>query len=340
MRRFRSMPPIARVAIMFALLALVLAPQRAVAAEPVRIAQQFGISYLPVIVMQDLHLLEEEGRARGVELAPEWITYSNGTPINEALISGSLDIGSGGIGPMLIIWARTRANLKVRGLATLNAMPLWLTTSNPRVKTIADFTERDRIALPAAKVSIQAVVLQMAARQVFGPGQETRLDTLTVSMGHPDALINLLGGKSEIDAHFGSAPYMYDELADPRIHRVLDSFEVLGGPHSFNAVWTTTRYHDGHPQVIAAFLAALRRALELIRTEPETAAASWIRTQKTQLTVEQAAAMIRLPENHWTMAPRKLEEIARFMRDTGTLQVSPESWKDVFFPDIHDLDGN
>lgn len=319
---------------------LLLAATLPAAAEPVRIAQQFGISYLPLIVMQDRHLVEEEGKSRGLELAPEWIQYSNGTPINEALISGSLDIASGGIGPLLTIWARTRTNLKVRGIAALNAMPIWLTTSNPNVTTIADFTDRDRIALPAVKVSVQAVVLQMAARLTFGPGEEHRLDSLTVSMGHPDAEAALLGGRSEIDAHFGSAPYMYEETAYPRIRKVLDSNEVLGGPHTFNAVWTTGRYHDSHPQVITAFVAALGRALDLIATHPDQAAESWIRLQKTQLSPEQAAAMIRLPDNKWTMTPLRIAEFARFMHQTGTIPAEPDSWKDVFFPAVHHLDGN
>ena len=205
-------------------------------AETVRVAQQYGISYLPLMVMRDAKLLEAEGRARGLDLTTEWLTFTGGTPINEALISGNLDFASGGVGPMLTIWAKTRSNLRVKGVAALNAMPLWLNTSNPAVKTIADFTDKDRIGLPAVKVSIQAVVLQMAAQQAFGKGKENRLDALTVSMGHPDAFAALMGGRTEIDAHFGSAPYMYEELKDKRIHRVLNSYDVLGGPHTFNVV--------------------------------------------------------------------------------------------------------
>ena len=55
-------------------------------------------------------------------------------------------------------------------------MPLYLNTINPNVKTIKDFTEKDRIALPAVRVSMQAVILQMAAEKVFGEGQEHKLD--------------------------------------------------------------------------------------------------------------------------------------------------------------------
>ena len=309
-------------------------------AEAVRIARQFGISYLPLILMQDAGLLEAEGHARGLDLQVEWLTFTGGPPINDGLISGNIDIASGGVSTMLTIWGRTRGNLRVRALASLGNMPIWLNTSNPAVRTIADFTDRDRIALPAVKVSIQAVVLQMAAQQAFGAGQAGRLDPLTVSMGHPDGQATLMGGGTEITAHFTSAPYIYEELASPRIHRVLDSYAVLGGPHSFNLVWAASRYHDAHPQVMAAFLAALDRAMATIRDHPDEAAAVWVRAEKARLTADQAAAMVRQPENEWTTAPRRVMDIMAFMHANGALAARAETWRDLFFPEAHGLDGS
>jgi NitT/TauT family transport system substrate-binding protein len=303
-------------------------------AETVRIAQQYGISYLPLMVMRDAKLLEAEGRARGLDLAPDWITFTGGTPINEALISGNLDFASGGVGPLLTIWAKTRSNLRVKGVAALNAMPIWLTTSNSAVKSIRDFTDKDRIALPAIKVSIQAVVLQMAAEQAFGKGQADRLDAITVAMGHPDAYAALMAGKTEIDAHFGSAPYMYDELKDARIHRVLNSYDVLGGPHTFNVVWATTRYHDAHPKVVAAFIAALEDAMKLIAEKPQEAAAAWMRVEHPKMSEADAVKMMQLPENEWTTTPKQIMHFADFMHATGAINAVPAGWQDAFFPEI------
>ncbi len=308
-------------------------------AETVRIARQFGISYLPLILMQDQGLLEAEARARGLDLAVEWVTFTGGPPINDALISGNIDLAAGGVGPMLTIWGRTRANLRVKAVAALGNMPVWLNSSNPAVRTIADFSARDRIALPGVKVSIQAVILQMAAQQAFGAGQQYRLDPLTVSMGHPDGQAALLGGSTEITAHFTSAPYMYEELASPRIHRVLNSYDVLGGPHTFNLVWATSRYHDAHPQVIAAFLAALDRAMALIAERPLDAAATWVRVEKARMTAEQAADLIRRPENDWTTTPKRVMDFMTFMHATGGLPQRAETWRDLFFPEIHAQDG-
>ena len=309
-------------------------------AEPVRIARQFGISYLPLILMQDGALLEQEGRARGLDLQVEWLTFTGGPPINDGLISGNIDIASGGVTTMLTLWGRTRTNLRVRGLTSLGNMPIWLNSSNPAVHGVADLSERDRIALPAVKVSIQAVVLQMAAQQAFGAGQAGRLDPLTVSMGHPDGQAALMGGGTEINGHFTSAPYMYDELLSPRIHRVLSSYDVLGGPHSFNLVWTTSRYREAHPQVVAAFLAALDRAMASVRDHPAEAAAVWIRTERSRITVEAATAMIQRPENEWTTVPRRVMDFMAFMHANGALAAKADTWRDLFFPEAQGGDGS
>ena len=142
----------------------------------------------------------------------------------------------------------------------------------PEVTSLKDLTDSDRIALPAVKVSIQAVTLEMAAEQAFGPGQYGKLDRLTVSMAHPDAMTAMLSGKSEIIGHFGSAPFQDQELADPRVHRLLNSYDVLGGPATFNVVWAEKRFHDYNPKTYGAFLSALEEAMRVIRDDPPRAA--------------------------------------------------------------------
>jgi len=309
-------------------------------AQTVRIAQQFGIGYLPLFVMADGALLEEEGKARGLALKAEWVQLTSSAPINDSLLSGNLEFAGGGVGPLLTMWAKTQSGLKVKGVATLNAMPMWLTTTNPRIGSIRDFTDADRIALPAVKVSVQAVVLRMAAKQAFGAGQEGRLDPLTISMSHPDGMQAMLGGHSPISAHLTAAPFMYQEMAAPGVHVVLNSYDVLGGKHTFNAMWATSKYRDANPQIVAAFLAALERAEALIRNDPARAAAIWLKTEHASMPPDQAAAMIARPENEWTTVPRKLMAFARFMHETGAIPVVPERWQDVFFPELQAADGD
>jgi NitT/TauT family transport system substrate-binding protein len=260
--------------------------------------------------------------------------------MNEAIISGNLDFASGGVGPLLTIWNKTRGNLGVKGVAAINAMPNDLNSNNPNVKTLKDFTDKDRIALPGVKVSIQAVTLQMAAEKVFGPGQYDKLDSLTVTLGHPDGMAQLLSGNSEITAHFTSAPFMYQELADKRVHKVLDSYEVLGGPHTFNAVWATAKLYNENRKVVQAFIAALDDAMTQITKDPADAARLWVKNENSKIPVAEIERVIRLPENEWTLVPKRIMSYADFMSRVGLISTKPAQWQDVFFEDIHNLPGS
>src|SRR5438552_4410997 len=285
----------------------------------IKVAQQYGISYLPLMIMEEQKLIEKQAKALGVDVSVGWARFAGGNVMNDALLSNSIQLASGGVGALITLWSRTRGNLDVKGVAAINSMPLYLNSRNPAVKTIKDFTEKDRIALPAVKVSIQAVTLHMAAEKVFGPGQHNKLDNLTVSLSHPDGMANMMSGKSEITAHFTSAPFMYQELDDNRVHKVLDSYEVLSGPHTFNAVWTSSKLYNEKPKVIEAFLAALDDALKQINADPACVAALWIKAENSKLSQAGVEKMIRLPENESSAVPQQFRAYAAFLNRHGAL---------------------
>ena len=311
-------------------------------AEPrtVRIAEQFGISYLPLTVMKEKHLLELEGKKVGLDLTTEWTHFSNGAAMNNALLAGSLDFASGGVGPLVTAWARTKGKQDIKGIAALNTMPLWLNTINPKVKTIKDFTDKDKIALPAVRVSIQAVILQMAALKAFGKGHEHDLDKYTVSLSHPDGLAQMMSFKSEITGHFTSAPYMYIELKNPKVHRVVNSYDVLGGPHTFNVVWAMGKLYKNNPKLIQAFLAALKTAMKDIKADPAAAAAIWVKANHSKLPVAEAEDIIKKPENSFTIVPKRTMAFANYMADVKMVPNRPKSWKDMFIDAVHGLKGS
>jgi NitT/TauT family transport system substrate-binding protein len=182
----------------FAIAALSLALLPAAHAEmsEIHVSRQYGISYLPLMIMEDQKLIAKHAKASGIDVKVNWSKFASGAVMNDALLSGNLQFASGGVGPFTTLWAKTRGNLAVKATSAINSMPLFLVTDNPKVKTVKDFTDKDKIALPAVKVSIQAVTLQMAAEKAFGPGQQNKLDHLTVSMSHPDAEAALLSGGS------------------------------------------------------------------------------------------------------------------------------------------------
>jgi NitT/TauT family transport system substrate-binding protein len=329
------------VGIVAAAMILALAAPSDAEVSEVRIAQQFGISYLPLTVMRHEHLLEQAAVKAGLgDLKVTWAQLGAGNAMNDALLSGNLDFPSGGVAPLLTIWSKTEGRQAVKGVAALNSMPIYLVSVDPKVKTTRDFTPDDKIALPAVKVSIQAVTLEMAAAQAFGDAAYDKLDPLTVGLSHPDAMAALLSGRSEIKAHFGSAPFMYQELDDPRAHLVLNSYDVLGGPHTFNLVWTSARFHDANPKTYAAFLTALEQAMALIKSDPHRAAAIYIEEEQSKLAPAFVEKMLRDPENVFTTTPQGIMKYATFMRKVGTMGAAPATWKDLFFPEIHDLPGS
>ncbi|MBU4424032.1 MAG: ABC transporter substrate-binding protein, partial [Gammaproteobacteria bacterium] len=114
-----------------------------------RIAQQFGIVYLLLNVAQEQKLIEKHGKAAGVDIKVDFLKLSGGSAVNDALLSGNIDIAGAGVGPLFTLWDRTKGKQNVKGVASLGNFPYYLVSNNPAVKTIADFTDKDRIALPA-----------------------------------------------------------------------------------------------------------------------------------------------------------------------------------------------
>jgi NitT/TauT family transport system substrate-binding protein len=306
----------------------------------INVAQQYGIGYLPLMIMEEQRLIEKYAKAAGVDVKVGWAKFAGGNVMNDALISGSLQFASGGVGPLITIWAKTRGNLDVKGVATLDSMPLYLNTRNPNVKSIQDFTAKDRIALPAVKISVQAITLQMAAEKAFGEGQQFKLDPLTVTMSHPDGQTALLSGQSEITAHFTSPPFQYQQLHKPGIHTVLNSNDVLGGPTTFNVVWTTSKFRNENPKLYEAFAKALDEAMAIINKDRKAAAEAYLRMSKDKDSVADILAMLNDPQIVFTTTPLNIMRYANFMAKTGMIKVKPDSWRDLFFPNVHGLAGS
>lgn len=305
----------------------------------VRFARNMGLGYLQLYLLQDLKLVEKHARTQGVEITTRYTQIGNPSTINDTLLSGSADFAAAGITPFITLWDKTRGNFDVKAVAALNSQPAFLNTNNPAIKTLKDFTDKDRIALPSVKVAFQATILQMAAEQVFG--QYDKLDTITVGLPHPEATAALLSGKSEIDAHFTSPPFQYQQLEDPKVHRVLSSYEVTGGPATFSGLWTTTRFHDENPKAVKAVLAAVEEANAIIRDTPRQAAEIYVRLEtSSKLDVDQVEKLLKDPDIRYTVAPQNITKYTAFMARAGTIKRAPDSWKNLFFPDIHHLPGS
>lgn len=307
----------------------------------VGIAQQYGISYLPLMIMQENKLLEKEAKAAGLgDIKVNWAKFAGGNVMNDALLSGDLQFASGGLGPFITLWAKTRDNIGVKAVASMNSMPLLLNTRNPDIKSLKDFTSKDKIALPAVKVSIQAITLQMAAEKEFGAGQANRLDAFTVTQSHPDGMAALLSGASEINSHFTSPPFQYVELEKAGVHTVVNSYDVTGGPHTFNVVWASTKFVNANPKTYAAFTRAFDTAIATINKDKKAAAEFYIKTTKSKEPVAFIEKMLNDPNIEFTTTPKNSMKYAEFMQRIGMVRAKPASWKDLYFPNVHNLPGS
>src|SRR6476620_9886873 len=311
-------------------------------AQEIRLAQQFSMGYLQLNVMQHQKLIEKHAATLGIPNAKvSWFKFNGPTAVNEALISGNVDIGSGGVPGLLTLWARTKGTpQEVRGIAALSSQPFLLNTRDPNIKTIKDFKDSDRIAVPAVKSSVQALTLQMAAAKAYGEKDFEKLDPLTVSMTPPDATVALLKGGAQITAAFSVPPFQNQQLDDPAVHTVLNSFDVMGGSHTFTAVWAPAKFREGNPVLYKALVAALREATEIVHKDKTAAAALLIEDSKSKLPIDMVSKIVAVPQVRWTMTPENTMKYANFMAEVGTLKTRADSWKDYFFPEIHDEKGS
>ena len=153
----------------------------AAGAAEIRLAEQFSMGYLQFNVMKRDRLIEKYATQRGLkDFKVSWQRFNGPVAMNEALLSNSTDIVSGGVPGLITLWDKTQGtSFEVKGICALSSQPFLLNTANPDIKSIKDFSERDRIAVPSIKVSVQAVLLQMAAAEAYGEANYGKLDPLT-----------------------------------------------------------------------------------------------------------------------------------------------------------------
>jgi NitT/TauT family transport system substrate-binding protein len=309
----------------------------------IRLGKQYGLPFLPQMVMEAQQLIEKHAERHGlVGLQVSWTTMSGPGALNDALLSGNIEFINVAPPSLATLWEKSANTPRpVRALCTVQSMPYVLVTRNGDVKSIADFTDQDKIAVPTVKISGQAMMLQIAAAKHWGFDQFERLDPWTVSMGHPDAVIAMLSGKSEITGHFCVAPFHYYELAALGMRAVLKSYDTVGGPHTNGVQVTTEAFYRDNPKICKAVFASHEEANAFIKKNPTAAAEIYLTLSKDKRsTVAEIVNMITDPDVDYTTTPANLMTLIGFMHRTGRLKTSPASWKDMFLPEAHALNGS
>lgn len=319
----------------------VLAPDAPARAETthVRFVRQLGLGYLQFHVMQEQRLVEKHAERAGLgKVTTEWLPLGSPTAITDTILTGNANVVGIGLPSFLMLWDKTRAHMVVKGIVAMNRQPAFLNTRNPAIKSLKDFTEQDRIALPAPKISVQAIMLQMLAEKTFG--KYDALDRLTVPLSHPDGTTALLTGKLEVTAHFTSSPFQEQQLAAPGIHKIASSYEATGGPATFTVIAATERWRTQNPRTYKVVMDAIAEATQFIEANPREAADIFLKVEGSKLNRDFVEGLLRDPAFSFDPAPQNVMQISAFMKRVGTLKTVPASWQDLFFPEAHALPGS
>jgi NitT/TauT family transport system substrate-binding protein len=317
-------------------------PPSAHAQGKVRIAQQFGLSYLPLHVALDLKLIEKHAKAFGeTDAVVEVVRLSSGAAVNDAILSGSIDVAMAGLTVLLNLSDKSSGQNSVKGMMAIADSPIYFNTTDPRIKSVKDFQETDRIAMTAGRGTQHAVILQMAAASVFGWENRGRLDSLAVGISHPDGVIGLLSGGGSFRTHATTVPFIQMELADPKVRTLFTSYDVIGIRHTLIVAYAPERWRKEAPRLYQATYAALSEAMEIIRKDTRAAAELYLRHEPSKLTFEAIHAIIDDEKMlYFTPTPTGVMAYADHMARTGQLKNKLATWKDAFFDNVHGLPGN
>lgn len=323
---------------------VVMAPVAKAEVPELNVAQQWGVSFLPMMIMQRDHLVENHAKKAGIEnLKVNWSKVAGPSVMNDGLISGSLHFAAQGAPSLITLWNKTRKNknVQIKGVSAMTTYPLYLMSRNPAVKTVKDFTSKDKIAVPSVKISTQAIMLQIAAAKAFGQDQYQKLDPLTVSLSHPDGLLAFMNNTAGVNAHFTSSPYYEEEAKMPDAHLVTTNYEILGGPATAVVMTASSQFRDANPKTYKAFLGGLKEAMEIINKDKRAAAQAYLTIANDKRnTVDTIYAIISNKDYRYTLKPEKVLKTAQFMAKVGSVSQAPEKISDLFFPEIADLGGD
>jgi NitT/TauT family transport system substrate-binding protein len=324
--------------------AFVAAPGPAAAQQPeIRISRTTTMAYLPLMVVEHEKLLEKHAAQAGIpNLKVSVHTFTGPSAQFDALFSGNVDVVAVGSTALITLWARTKGTAnEVKGISALSSMPIALSTRNPNVKSIRDFTDKDRIAVPSVNVSFQAMLLQMASAKEWGNENYKKLDHLTVGLGQMDAVAAMAQPNHEVNSDFATPPFLYIEREMAGVRPIITMKEILGENGTIGTAATTTRFRETRPELYKVLHAALKEAMQIIATDKGRAVDGYVgATGDRKTTREMLLRIANDPDVEFTMTPRAMKSYAEFMYKTGTIKRLPEKWSELFFGETGELNGS
>lgn len=316
---------------------------RAEATEVV-IGETYGLTHLPSYVVVGEKFIQKEAQSRG--LPPIHVTFKrvgNGNVVADLLLSGGINVATSGLVPFLFLWDKVGARMPVKGIVSLSQSNIFLMSRDPRIHSIRDYRSTDRIAMTNVRSTTWAILLQMAAAKTFGWSQRGRFDALSVPMANGESTAAMLSGATKVASQMTMLPYTAMERASGRVHAVLNSKDVIGGPISATVAFTTVRFHDQNPELYASIAAAYQDADAFIAQHPEEAAKIYNEHEPQKGGVASILKMMAAnsPDQlEFTTAPQGVKAFADFMAKTGLIKASLPDWRGYFFDNLANANGS
>jgi len=316
------------------------APLARAEVSEVKLVLQNGSNYLPLLVMQGQKLVEKHLAAKGLAgTTVTWARLAGPSAIVDSFLAGAVHFSGQGIPSTALLWDRTRNTIRAKAVSALVASNIWLMTRKPELKSLRDLSDKDRIALPSVKTSSQALFLWGAAEKEFGADQWGKLDHLTVSVPHPDAMAAVISPRGEITVHAATSPYA-DLEKKAGLHPIADLYDVQGGPVSGLNFVSTEEFRSANPVTYQAVVAAFNEAMAWVNADKPRAGKFYLDMTKDKMSLEDLTAILQAPDYIFDQTPRGIGTAMSLMFKAGILKTQPQSWKDMYFPEAHELPGN
>jgi NitT/TauT family transport system substrate-binding protein len=309
--------------------------------KEVYLGQQFGAVYMPQMVMEAQQLVEKRLAAAGLgDVKVNWAKLGGPSALVDAFISGNLHFAAQGTPSLALLWDRTKGGLNVKAVGGIAMNNIWLNTKRAGIKSLKDFGDKDRIAIPSLKVSTQAIMLQIAAEKEFGKGQHGKIEHLIVALPHPDALAAVLNPGHEVTAHFATSPF-HETEAKAGLKTVITAYDIMGGPTTGINWVSHEKFRAESPKVFKAVSDAFDDSLAWINADKRRAATWFIEyTKDKKVTADDMTKLMESPGLVFSKVPAKVGRLVEFMHSVGTLKNKAASWKDLYFAEAHSLAGD
>jgi NitT/TauT family transport system substrate-binding protein len=306
------------------------------AEEQVKIAIGFGLAFLPAYICEDLKLVEKYGKDQHLALKASYERFLDESAVQDAITSRTIDMGPFGTAPLLTAWEKGKevkdARRQIFAVSGMTTMPLVLLSNEGRVRTIADLRPADRIAIPTLTAP-QMYLLEMQSEKVLG--QYDRLHDQVVVLSHADAIAALFSGEGPVDAYFSSPPYTQIALKESKVHRILNSEDVVGGKVSLLILGAAKSYIEAHPKIPEAIDRATDEAARIIHDDPRRAAQIYLEHEPSRaLDAADIEAVLRENKDQFGSAVKGIQAFADFMSRHGELKAPPQSWKEIVAPSL------